>query len=464
MARVIALVGRPNVGKSTLFNSLTGTRDALVADFPGLTRDRQYGFGHSGGERFIVVDTGGLSGDNAVIDRLMAEQTEYAIAEADHVLLLVDGREGRTGSDESIAQRLRTFDKPVSLVVNKTDGVDPDQACADFYGLGVPSVYPIAAVHGRGVTGLIETVLRELPDDEMPFDAESTPTPRIRVAFVGRPNVGKSTLINRLLGESRVLASDKPGTTRDSIEIPFERDDQHYTLIDTAGVRRRSRVKLVVEKYSVIKSLQAIDRAHVVVALVDARDGIAEQDASLLGLVLEAGRSIVLAINKWDGLSHSQKDTARRELERRLSFIDFVERRYISALHGTGVGKLMTSVNIVHHAASRSFSTPVLTELLEQAQAAHAPPLVRGRRIKLRYAHQGGRNPPRVVIHGNQTAHVPGSYKRYLMNFYRDKLKLTGTPVRLEFVTSDNPYAGRRNTLTPRQRRKRERVIKSKRS
>jgi len=459
MLPVIALVGRPNVGKSTLFNQLTRSRDALVADFPGLTRDRQYGPGRVGGFPYMVVDTGGLSGEAETLDDLMARQTQLAIAESDVVMFLVDGRQGRTAADEAIARSLRSQGKKVMLLVNKTDGVDADQAMAEFHALGFGAPIPVAAAHGRGIAGLMNAVRDLLPEVE-DTQAEAERWPGIRIAFVGRPNAGKSTLINRILGEERVVATEIPGTTRDSIFIPFERDGQQYTLIDTAGVRRRARVHEAVEKFSVVKTLQAIDAANVVVMVLDARQGISDQDAHLLGVALDAGRALVLAINKWDGLDSDQRDQVRHELDLKLPFLDFAEKRFISALHGTGVGDLFAHVKRAYDSAFIKVPTNALTKLLEAALVAHQPPLVQGRRVKLRYAHQGGQNPPVIVIHGNQTDRLPGSYKRYLSNHFRQHLKLVGTPVRLEFKTGDNPYAGKRNTLTPRQEYKRKRMMR----
>ncbi|PKM43515.1 MAG: ribosome biogenesis GTPase Der [Gammaproteobacteria bacterium HGW-Gammaproteobacteria-1] len=458
MKPVIALVGRPNVGKSTLFNYLTRSRDALVADMPGLTRDRQYGIGKVGERPYIVVDTGGLSGNEQGLEGLMVRQVQQAVDEAHVVLFLVDGRDGLSASDDAIARWLRQRGKNVLLVVNKTDTGDPAMLAAEFHSLGLGEPFTIAAVHGRGVPRLMEQVLAALPEEEEE-EAEAEDYDRIKVAIVGRPNVGKSTLVNRILGEERVVVFDMPGTTRDSIFIPFERDGQDYTLIDTAGVRRRARIDEAIEKFSVIKTLQAIEEANVVVMVLDAREGISEQDATLLGFVLDAGRALVLAVNKWDGLSQDQRDNVRRELDLKLPFLDFAKLHYISALHGTGVGDLFGSVKRAYASALRKFSTPELTRLLESALAAHQPPLVGGRRIKLRYAHQGGKNPPLIVIHGNQTEQVPNSYQRYLSNFFRENLKLEGTPVRIEFKTGDNPYAGKRNTLTPRQMQKRKRMV-----
>ena len=461
MIPVIALVGRPNVGKSTLCKRLTRTRDALVADVPGLTRDRKYGEGRVGERPFIVVDTGGLAAGDLELDGLMERQAWQAIEEADLVFFLVDAREGLTGVDEAIAVDLRRRGKPLTLVVNKTDGLDADTALGEFHRLGLGEPQPVSATHGRGVERLLRSALAALPPPAAGEAAEAPADDRtVRVAVVGRPNAGKSTLINRMLGEQRVLASDQPGTTRDSIFIPFERDGVAYTLIDTAGVRRRARVTEAIEKFSIIKTLQAIDAAHVVILLLDARTGIGEQDATLAGYIAEKGRALVLAVNKWDGLEPHERRMVKDQLDRKLPFLGFASVLFISALHGTGVGELFPLVRRAHASAMRELSTPQLTEILERVVAAHQPPLVRGRRIKLRYAHQGGRNPPRIVIHGNQTENVPENYRRYLENAFRDALKLTGTPVRIEFRTGGNPYQGRRNTLTPRQVSRRRRLMR----
>ncbi len=458
MLPVIALVGRPNVGKSTLFNRLTRSRDALVADYPGLTRDRKYGEGKIGSRPYLVVDTGGLSGGEAGIDAYMAQQSWQAVDEADVVLFIVDGRDGVTAADEAIADRLRRTGKPLLLVVNKTDGTHKEAVVADFFSLGLGDPAPIAAAHGNGVRVLIEHALTLCPESEDEIAAEDDDS--IRVAMIGRPNVGKSTLVNRMLGEERVVAFDQPGTTRDSIFIPFERDEQAYTLIDTAGVRRRGRISEAIEKFSVIKALQAMEAAHVTLMIVDAREGITEQDASLAGLATEAGRALILVVNKWDGLDQDTRERVKSDINRKLPFLGFAELFFISALHGSKVGDLYPAIKRCYRAATKQFATPKLTELLEEAVFTHQPPLVQGRRIKLRYAHQGGKNPPVIVIHGNQTEHVPDAYRRYLMNFFREKLKLVGTPVRIEFKTGDNPFKDKRNTLTPRQIHKRKRLMK----
>jgi GTPase len=452
---VVALVGRPNVGKSTLFNAMTGTRDALVADFPGLTRDRQYGFARRTDVPCIVVDTGGLVENADQVEGLMVAQTERAIEEADRLIVLVDGRAGLTPQDHYVAELARRSGKPVVLAVNKTEGFDPDLAAAEFHQLGLGAPHPIAAAHDQGVVSLLEAALVGLAADP----SEAPEETGIKVAVIGRPNVGKSTLINRLLGENRLVAFDSPGTTRDAVMVPFERDGERYTLIDTAGLRRRARVEEAIEKFSVIKTLQAIETAHVIVLVVDAHDNVVEQDASLLGTVIEQGKALVLAVNKWDNIPPEQRDLIRGQVLQRLSFADFAPLHFISARHGSGVGELIATVRKVYEAAMRDMGTPELTRVLEAAVQSHQPPLVSGRRIKLRYAHQGGRNPPVIVIHGNQTDHVPDAYRRYLVNVYRKAFDLYGTPVRVAFRADENPFAGKRNVLTPRQRRKRKRLI-----
>jgi GTP-binding protein len=457
MKPVIALVGRPNVGKSTLFNCLTRSRDALVADQPGLTRDRKYGEGRVGDRPYLVVDTGGLSGDKEGIDELMAEQVWLAVAEADVILFLVDARDGLVAGDQDIAARLRAANKPVHLVVNKIDGAEASLVMAEFHALGMGEPAGISAAHRGGVPALMEQVLQDLPPAEPEVEPEDL---GIKIAIIGKPNVGKSTLINRILGEERVLAFDMPGTTRDSIYVPFERRGQRYTFIDTAGVRRRGKVHDKLEKFSVIKALQAIEEAHVVVLVIDAHEGVSDQDSHLLGFVLDAGRALVIAVNKWDGLAPDERERVKYELGRRLQFVNFASLYFISALHGTGVGDLFKPIHRAYRSATRALSTPELTRILEQAVEDHQPPLVRGRRIKLRYAHQGGRNPPLIVIHGNQTKDVPDSYRRYLANVYREALQLEGTPVRIEFKAGVNPYEGKKNVLTQRQIQKRKRLKK----
>ncbi|KAA8995735.1 ribosome biogenesis GTPase Der [Affinibrenneria salicis] len=490
MIPVVALVGRPNVGKSTLFNRLTRTRDALVADFPGLTRDRKYGRAEVEGHEFIIVDTGGIDGTEDGVETHMAGQSLVAIEEADIVLFMVDARAGLMPADIGIARHLRSRQKSTFLVANKTDGIDPDVAVSDFYSLGLGDVYSIAASHGRGVTALIETVLLPLTETEPQqeavvlseeeenaayweqqlaeqqseaddkaeddFNPEDLP---IKLAIVGRPNVGKSTLTNRILGEDRVVVYDMPGTTRDSIYIPMVRDEREYVLIDTAGVRKRGRITETVEKFSVIKTLQAIEDANVVLLVIDAREGISDQDLSLLGFILNTGRSLVIVVNKWDGLDQDVKEQVKEMLDLRLGFIDFARVHFISALHGSGVGNLFESVNEAYSCATRRVSTSLLTRIMQMAIDDHQPPLIRGRRVKLKYAHAGGYNPPIVVIHGNQVKDLPDSYKRYLMNYYRRSLDVMGTPIRIQFKEGENPFADRRNTLTPNQLRKRKRLM-----
>jgi len=499
---VVALVGRPNVGKSTLFNRLTRTRDALVADFPGLTRDRKYGQAHLAGYDFIVIDTGGIDGTEEGVEEKMAEQSLLAIEEADIVLFLVDARAGLTSADIGIANYLRQRQNKTTVVVaNKVDGIDADSHCAEFYQLGLGEIAQIAASQGRGITSLMEHVLAPFAeqmaetteesaventdvssevtefdewDEDFDFSneedtalldeelaQEQTPDKQnIKIAIVGRPNVGKSTLTNRILGEDRVVVYDMPGTTRDSIYIPMERDGQNYTLIDTAGVRKRGKVHLAVEKFSVIKTLQAIQDANVVLLVIDARENISDQDLSLLGFILNAGRSLVIVVNKWDGLDTDVKDRVKSELDRRLDFIDFARVHFISALHGSGVGNLFDSVKEAYDCATQKMTTSLLTRILQIAVDEHQPPMISGRRVKLKYAHPGGYNPPIIVIHGNQVDKLPDSYKRYLSNHFRRSLKIIGSPIRLQFQEGNNPFAGRRNKLTPNQLRKRKRLMK----
>ena len=455
MLPVVALVGRPNVGKSTLFNCLTNSRDALVADQPGLTRDRNYGFGKVGPSPYIVVDTGGLSGDEMGIESEMASQSLAAIEEADIIFFLVDARSGQIPGDTNIAKQLRATGKPVYLVVNKTDGLEPDIAMGDFYSLGFQDHFAIAASHRRGVRSMMDKILPEAEEEEQEKVDEG-----ISVAIVGRPNVGKSTLVNRIMGEERVVVFDMPGTTRDSIRVPFERFGQKYTLIDTAGIRRKGKVSEMVEKFSIIKTLQAIEESQVTILVIDAHAGVTDQDASLLGNVIDSGRAIVIAINKWDGISSEARDQIKSDLDRKLAFINYAKLHFISALHGTGVGNLYKSIDNAYRSALSELATPRLTRLLEMAIEAHQPPMVRGRRVKLRYAHQGGKNPPIIVIHGNQTESVTAAYKRYLANFFRKALKIEGTPIRLEFRSGRNPYEGRKKPEGKRKFVKKERPKK----
>ncbi len=454
MKPVVVLVGRPNVGKSTLFNALTRSRDALVADVPGLTRDRLYGNGRVGDRPYLVVDTGGITDDRSVLGALMSAQVRQAIAEADVVVLLVDGRAGPNSADRAIADDIRRLGKTAVLAVNKTEGIDSALAVAEFHDLASGQPVAISASHGDGVEELMRRVLGPLARvDEEPA-AGDVP----RIAVVGRPNVGKSTLVNAMLGEERVVVFDEPGTTRDSIYIPLERADRNYVLIDTAGVRRRGRIDDAIEKFTVVKTLQAIEAANVVLLVLDARQEVSEQDVSLAGHILEEGRSLVLAVNKWDGLDDSRRDWIKRELERKLPFLTFCPLHFISALHGTGVGALFPAIDRAYASARCTLPTPRLNRILQKAVQVTAPPMVHGRRIKLKFAHQGGKNPPLLVIHGNQTDAVPGYYVRYLSNSFREAFGLEGTPVRIEFVQGLNPYQGRKNRLTPRQFEKRQRL------
>ncbi len=469
MLPVIALVGRPNVGKSTLFNRLTRRRDAIVADFAGLTRDRQYGEVIWEERRFLFVDTGGLSGNEEGIDSAMAEQSLLAIEEADLVLFMVDCKAGLLPSDIVIAKHLRTTERKVLIVANKVDGHDPDVAIAPFYELGLGDIHATTATHGRGVNLLMQQVdaalpivIEEVPEDLDGESAESDSEEQlsaIKMAIVGRPNVGKSTLVNRMLGEDRVVVYDEAGTTRDSIYINYERHGRPYTIIDTAGIRRRKNISLTVEKFSIVKTLQSIEDANVVVLLLDASEGVVDQDLHLMGHVIESGRALVVALNKWDGLETEFKEYVRNELERRLRFVDFADMHFISALHGTGVGNLYKSIEKAFASATDRFSTNHLTNVLQMATKEHQPPVVRGHRIKLRYAHAGGHNPPIIVIHGNQTADVPGHYVRYLEKTFRRVLDLHGTPVRIQFRTADNPYANK--NLTEKQRIRQRRLATS---
>lgn len=496
MIPVIALVGRPNVGKSTLFNALTRSRDALVADFPGLTRDRLYGSALWCEQPLIVIDTGGLDDQAAQASGLPAQmviQSLKAVEEADAILFLVDGRCGLTETDSRLAQQLRLQKKPIVVAVNKVEGLDERIAVADFYRLGLgDNLIPIAAAHHQGIGALMQSLIAllkapvssnaspdqsteptinaqpmEQSDPEALTDTkQSTPRPPrgspqypIKVAIVGRPNVGKSLLTNRILGEERVVVYDLPGTTRDSVTIPLQRQGCHYAIIDTAGLRRRARVHEKIEKFSIVKTLQSIEQAQVVLMVLDAQQGISDQDLSLLGFVIEQGRALVLVVNKWDGLDQAAKLQVQETLERRLAFINFARIHFISALKNQGIAKLFTSITEAYQSATRPIRTGVINRILQAAQTEHLPPLVRGRRVKLKFAHLGGHNPPTIVIHGNQLNELPEAYRRYLMNRYRQALNIMGTPIVLQFNTSENPYADRRNPLTPTQQRQRQRVI-----
>jgi GTP-binding protein len=441
MLPTLVLVGRPNVGKSTLFNRLTKTRDALVADLPGLTRDRHYGRGAVGDFPYLVVDTGGFEPlvDSGILAE-MARQTLLAIDEADVIIFLVDGRQGLTPQDKVIADRLRRSDRPVFLAVNKTEGMNRGIAAAEFHELGLGDPLSISSAHGEGVRDLVNLVLQEFAPAEIEKpqpDAQEPP----KVAIVGRPNVGKSTLVNALLGEQRVIAFDQPGTTRDSIYIDLERNGKHYTLIDTAGVRRRGKVFEAVEKFSVIKTMQAIEDANVVILVVDAQEGVTEQEAHIAAFILESGRALVVAVNKWDGLDEDKRDWIKREIDRKLQFLDFAKFHYISALKSVGLTPLLQSVDGAYKAAMAKLATPKLTRVLIDAIQQHQPPVSKGIRPKLRYAHQGGSNPPIIVVHGNHTDGIKQSYVRFLEGVFRKAFELSGTPLRVQFKQGENPFA-----------------------
>ncbi len=459
MLPVVALVGRPNVGKSTLFNAMTRSRDALVADMPGVTRDRHYGVCRTGARPFVVVDTGGLSGEEEGIEGLTAQQVRFAIEEASVLVFVVDARDGLLPQDRTILDELRRSGKPIIAGVNKTDGLDLQNAMAEFAVFGIANTLPLAASHNRGTDDLVASAITLLPEEEHeeidPSEADS-----IRVAIVGRPNAGKSTLINRLLGEDRLIVSNVAGTTRDPIRVSLERDGRKYTLIDTAGVRRKARVEEAVEKFSVIKTLQSMAAAQVVVVMVDARENLADQDLTLIGHAVDEGRALVIAVNKWDGMDGYAREQCERALERRLQFVDWAKTVFISALHGSGLRELMKAVVRAHHAATKELSSSELTKTLEQAYEGYQPPLVRGHAPKLRFAHPGGNNPPTIVIHGSRTKHIAPAYRRYLENFFRKRYKLEGTPVRIAFRDGENPFAGKKNVLTDSQKRKRQRMIR----
>ena len=442
MKPVIALVGRPNVGKSTLFNRLTQTRDAIVADYAGLTRDRHYGNGRQGKHEFIVIDTGGFEPDaGSGIYKEMAKQTRQAVAEADVVVFVVDAREGLSAQDHEIAKELRRLGKPCVLTANKAEGMQDGTRLGEFYELGLGEVYGISAAHGQGIRGLVELALEPLhlvdPEDEED-NGEAKP---IKLAVAGRPNVGKSTLINTWLGEERLVAFDLPGTTRDAITVPLERDGQHFELIDTAGLRRKGKVFEAIEKFSVVKTLQAIESANVVLLLLDATQGVTDQDAHIAGYILESGRAVVLAINKWESIDSYQREQIQRQIETRLPFLKFASMHYISAIKRQGLGPVWAAIAQAHRSATRKMSTPVLTRLLLEAVQFQSPQRAGMFRPKLRYAHQGGMNPPVIIIHGNSLEHVTDAYKRFLEGRFRKEFDLVGTPLRIEFKTSANPYA-----------------------
>lgn len=456
----IAIVGCPNVGKSTLFNRLTRSRAALVADEPGVTRDRQYGYAGLHDRAILLIDTGGIAGgadDAGQLHGSVSAQTMQAVTDADAVLWLTDGRFGPTAGDLELARIMRALQKPVFFVVNKIDGISHENAVAEFQSIGgFDPLLPVSAKTGEGIDRLLDSIADSFPQKAaLPEEKPGV----VRVAIIGRPNVGKSTLLNRITGEDRVLTSALPGTTRDSISVPFRRRRADYQFTDTAGIRRRSKVTDKVEKFSVIKSLKAIETCHIVILVTDARDVIADQDQTLLGLTGQAGKSLIIAVNKWDGLSHRQKSTIRQQLDRKTGFIDYACIHYISALHGTGVGQLFNSIDKIARSREQNFNTSTMTAFLNEALTANPPPMVRGRRIKLKHAHSGGHDPIRIIIHGNQVREIPQHYRRFLANHFRKKMKLTGTPVLIEFRQGDNPYRTSGNTLTRRQLRKRQRVI-----
>ena len=460
MLPLVALVGRPNVGKSTLFNALTRSRDALVHDAPGVTRDRNYGVCRlDEGRPFVVVDTGGIAGSEEGLAGATARQSRAAAEEADLILFVVDGREGPSALDDEILAWLRKVDAPTFLLVNKVDGIDVQAALAEFARYGFKTVVATSSAHRQGIDTLLKLALGALPEDGDAEVLDDDPE-RVRIAFVGRPNVGKSTLVNRLLGEERMIASDVPGTTRDSIAVDLERDGRKYRLVDTAGLRRKSKVEEAVEKFSIVKTLQSIEEAQVAVILLDASEGVTEQDASVLGAVLDAGRALVVAINKWDGLTTYQREQTEGLLHRKLAFVDWAEAVRISALHGSGLRELFKAIHRAHASATRQFATADVTRALEAAYNANPPPTVRGHVAKLRFGHPGGENPPTFIVHGTRLRTLSDTYKRYLENFFRKRFKLVGTPVRFVFKEGDNPYKDRKNPLTDRQVARKRRLMR----
>ena len=460
MLPLVALVGRPNVGKSTLFNALTRSRDALVHDQPGVTRDRNYGVCRLDPEHpFVLVDTGGIGESQEGLAGATAKQARAAALEADLILFVVDGREGPSALDDEILAWLRKAARPTLLVVNKVDGIDTQAAFGEFARYGIRDQLGTSSAHRQGIDELHERVLELLPSEGASSVPDADPA-RVRVAFVGRPNVGKSTLVNRILGEERMIASDIPGTTRDSIAVDLERDGRQYRLVDTAGLRRKGRVDAVVEKFSIVKTLQAIEQCQVAVILIDASEGVTDQDASVLGAVLDAGRALVIAVNKWDGLTTYQREQAEALLSRKLGFVDWAEAVRISALHGSGLRELFRAIHRAHASATREFGTSEVTRALEMAYEANPPPVVRGHVAKLRFAHAGGDNPPTFIVHGTRLRTLSESYRRYLENFFRKRFKLVGTPVRFLFKEGDNPYKDKKNVLTDRQVERKRRLLR----
>lgn len=460
MLPLVALVGRPNVGKSTLFNALTRTRDALVHDEPGVTRDRNYGICRLDADNpFLIVDTGGIAGEEEGLAGATARQSRAAAAEADLILFVVDGREGPSALDDEILAWLRKLSRPTMLLINKADGVDATGMRADFARYGFGEMLAVSAAHRQGLDDLVEEVLERLPEEGTTETLDDDPE-RIRIAFVGRPNVGKSTLVNRLLGEERMIASDVPGTTRDSIAVDLERGEHKYRLIDTAGLRRRSRVDEAVEKFSVFKTMQSIEQTQVAVLMLDAGEGVTDQDATVLGAVLDAGKALVIALNKWDGRSDYEREQAETLLSLKFPFVPWAETVRISAVHGTGMRELFAAVHRAHASATKEFSTAEVNKTLEVAVESNPPPAVRGHVSKLRYVHPGGSNPPTFIVHGTRLKELPDSYKRYLENFFRKRFKLIGTPVSFLFREGANPYEGKKNPLTDRQVARKRRLLK----
>ncbi|SDQ33157.1 GTP-binding protein [Pseudoxanthomonas sp. CF125] len=460
MLPLVALVGRPNVGKSTLFNALTRSRDALVHDQPGVTRDRNYGICRLDEENpFMVVDTGGIAGEEEGLAGATARQARAAAEEADLVLFIVDGREGASTLDDDILAWLRKASRPTLLVINKIDGLEESTAISEFSRYGFNDVITVSAAHRQGIDELLEEVHARLPEEGTTEVLDNDPA-RVRIAFVGRPNVGKSTLFNRLLGEERMIASEVPGTTRDSIAVDMERDGRQYRLVDTAGLRRKSKVEEAVEIFSIIKTLQSIEQCQVAVLMLDATEGVTDQDATVLGAILDAGRALVIAVNKWDGLETYQREQTEALLSRKLNFVEWAENVRISAKHGSGLRELFRAIHRAHASATKEHGTSEVTKALEVAYETNPPPAVRGHAPKLRFAHPAGLNPPTFVVHGTRLKVLPESYKRYLENFFRKRFKMVGTPVRFIFKDSVNPYEGKKNVLTDKQVAKKRRLIR----
>ncbi|MAS82005.1 MAG: ribosome biogenesis GTPase Der [Legionellales bacterium] len=460
MKSVIAIVGRPNVGKSTFFNHLTSSRDALVADRPGVTRDRQYGVAHHNSRSFLIIDTGGIGEedhDSRDVADLITEQSMLAANEASVLIWIVDGRDGLTAVDEILSAEFRKLNKQIFLAVNKIEGHRRDIVISDFYRLGIKSIWPISSKRGDGIVHLLDAISEIIPNSVHEEDERSE---AIAISFLGRPNVGKSTLVNQIIGEERVLTFNHPGTTRDSIKIPFQKNRKDYILIDTAGVRRKSKVHDMVEKFSILKSFEAIEAANIIILVVDASEGITDQDTTLLGMIEDSGKSLIIAVNKWDGVEDSDKERVKVLLSRKFSFIDYAQYHFTSALHGSGVGNIFKTINKIEKSLNINISTSEMTDILEDAVSKHPPHMVKGRRIKIRYAHLGGTDPIRVIIHGNQTDKVPDAYRRYLASVFRKRLKLIGTNVLVDFKQSDNPFKGKINILTSRQINKRKRLMK----